>query len=129
MIRAEISSIVSSDDVNIYEFNADGLRLSMLGLENSGGLKVGDRINLAFKSSDVIIALKKLENCSLTNEIRAKISNLIKGKITTIVQLKATNFEFESIISTNSCLRLNLKQNDEIYAYIKATSLYISDEN
>lgn len=129
MIKAQVSNITGSQDVNLFEFTSGEMKFYMLGLENLDEFKIGDSVKLAFKSSDVIIATTPLKNCSLTNEIKATISNLTKGNITSVLHLQALNFEFESIITTKSCQRLNLKQNDEIYAYVKATSLYISDKN
>lgn len=129
MIKARVSNIIGSEDVNIFEFTSGDTNFCMLGLENLDEFKIGDSVMLAFKSSDVIIATTPLKNCSLTNEIKATISNLTKGKVTSVLHLKGLHSEFESIISTKSCERLNLKINDEIYAYIKATSLYISGKN
>lgn len=129
MIKAQVSNVYGNEDVNIFEFVSEGINFCMLGLENFDDLKVGDPVCLKFKSSDVIVATSPLQNCSLANEIKATITNLIRGDITTVLHLKASNFEFESIISTKSCKRLNLKENDEIYAYVKATSLYISGKN
>ncbi|QKG30078.1 TOBE domain-containing protein [Campylobacter sp. RM16187] len=129
MIKAQVSNITGNQDVNLFEFTSGEMKFYMLGLENLDEFKIGDSVKLAFKSSDVIIATTPLKNCSLTNEIKATISNLTKGNITSVLHLKSLNFEFESIITTKSCRRLNLKQNDEIYAYVKATSLYISDKN
>lgn len=129
MIKAEISAITSNDGVTLFEFCNQNLKLKMLGLENLQGLKIGDSVRLNFKSSDVVIAAAPLKNCSLSNEIKAQISGVSVGQIVSVLHLKSLdlkpNFEFESIISTASFRRLNLTVNLQIYAYIKATSLYI----
>lgn len=125
MISAQISAINSKDGVTVFKFQSGNLSLKMLGLENLQGLKTGDAVKLNFKSSDVVIAAAPLQNCSLTNEIKANITNFYKGEIVSVLHLDAGEFEFESIISTDSFERLNLAQNMQIYAYIKATSLHI----
>ena len=129
MIKAQISSIRTNECVSVFEFRCQNLKLSMLGLENLSNLKIGDNVNLSFKSSDVVIARYPLKECSLRNEIKAVITDFKKGSIVSVLHLRALDFEFESIISTDSFERLNLKRNDEIYAYIKATSLHISENN
>ena len=126
MIKAKISAIEQTGGVSVFEFSAENLSLKMLSLENLQNLKIGDEVRLNFKSSDVFVATSPLLNCSVSNEIKAQISSIQKGQITSSLHLNAGKFEFESIISTSSLKRLNLAPGDQIYAYVKATSLYIA---
>lgn len=126
MIKAKISAIDENDGVSVFEFNAENLSLKMLSLENLQNLKIGDEVRLNFKSSDVFVATSPLLNCSVSNEIKVRISDIQKGEITSSLHLNAGEFEFESIITTASLKRLNLSLGDQIYAYVKATSLYIA---
>jgi len=126
VIKAKISAIDENDGVSVFEFNAANLSLKMLSLENLQNLKIGDEVRLNFKSSDVFVATSPLLNCSVSNEIKAQISSIQKGQITSSLHLNAGEFEFESIITTASLKRLNLSLGDQIYAYVKATSLYIA---
>ena len=126
MIKAKISAIEQTGGVSVFEFSAENLSLKMLSLENLQNLKIGDEVWLGFKSSDVFVATSPLLNCSVSNEIKAQISDIEQGQITSSLHLNAGKFEFESIISTASLKRLNLTPGDQIYAYVKATSLYIA---
>ncbi len=126
MIKAKISAIEQTGGVSVFEFSAENLSLKMLSLENLQNLKIGDEVWLNFKSSDVFVATSPLLNCSVSNEIKAQILDIQKGQITSSLHLNAGKFEFESIISTSSLKRLNLAPGDQIYAYVKATSLYIA---
>ncbi|WP_346745933.1 TOBE domain-containing protein [uncultured Campylobacter sp.] len=126
MIKAKISAIEQNDGVSVFEFSAENLSLKMLSLENLQNLKIGDEVRLNFKSSDVFVATSRILNCSVSNEIKAQISDIEQGQITSSLHLNAGKFEFESIISTASLKRLNLAPGDQIYAYVKATSLYIA---
>jgi molybdenum import ATP-binding protein modC len=126
VIKAKISAIEQTGGVSVFEFSAENLSLKMLSLENLQNLKIGDEVWLGFKSSDVFVATSPLLNCSVSNEIKAEISDIQKGEITSSLHLNAGKFEFESIISTASLKRLNLALGDQIYAYVKATSLYIA---
>ena len=126
MIKAKISAIEQTGGVSVFEFSAENLSLKMLSLENLQNLKIGDEVRLSFKSSDVFVATSPLLDCSVSNEIKAQISDIQKGEITSSLHLNAGEFEFESIISTSSLKRLNLAPGDQIYAYVKATSLYIA---
>ena len=126
MIKAKISAIEQTGGVSVFEFSAENLSLKMLSLENLQNLKIGDEVWLNFKSSDIFVATSPLLNCSVSNEIKAQISDIQRGQITSSLHLNAGEFEFESIISTSSLKRLNLALGDQIYAYVKATSLYIA---
>ena len=126
MIKAKISAIEQNDGVSVFEFSAENLSLKMLSLENLQNLKIGDEVRLGFKSSDVFVATSPLLNCSVSNEIKAQISDIQRGQITSSLHRNAGKFELESIISTASLKRLNLALGDQIYAYVKATSLYIA---
>jgi len=126
VIKAKISAIEQNDGVSVFEFSAENLSLKMLSLENLQNLKIGDEVRLNFKSSDVFVATSRILNCSVSNEIKAQISDIEQGQITSSLHLNAGKFEFESIISTASLKRLNLAPGDQIYAYVKATSLYIA---
>ena len=126
MIKAKISAIEQTGGVSVFEFSAENLSLKMLSLENLQNLKIGDEVRLNFKSSDIFVATSPLLNCSVSNEIKAQISDIEQGQITSSLHLNAGKFEFESIISTASLKRLNLALGDQIYAYVKATSLYIA---
>ena len=126
MIKAKISAIEQTGGVSVFEFSAENLSLKMLSLENLQNLKIGDEVLLNFKSSDVFVATSPLLNSSVSNEIKAQISGIQRGQITSSLHLNAGKFEFESIISTASLKRLNLALGDQIYAYVKATSLYIA---
>ncbi|EMG31456.1 TOBE domain-containing protein [Campylobacter showae] len=126
MIKAKISAIEQTGGVSVFEFSVENLSLKMLSLENLQNLKIGDEVRLNFKSSDVFVATSPLLNCSVSNEIQVRISDIQKGEITSSLHLNAGEFEFESIISAASLKRLNLALGDQIYAYVKATSLYIA---
>ncbi|AQW84767.1 TOBE domain-containing protein [Campylobacter pinnipediorum] len=127
MIKAVVDNITTFDDVSLVRFSVDeDLSLSMLSLGNVS-LKPKDKVKLGFKSSNVSISTNKLENFSIKNEIYCKIIDLQIGEILSVILLRYKDIEFESIITSKSAKRLNLKLNDMVFAYIKSTSIYISE--
>lgn len=125
MIQAVVCELNLSENISIVKFKAQDNILSMLSLENFG-LKIGQKVRLGFKSSDVFLSTKRLEYCSVNNELKATITRIELGDIVACVHLKSQNIIFESIISSMSCQRLGLKTDDNVFAYIKSTSLFIS---
>ncbi|AQW86369.1 molybdenum-pterin binding domain-containing protein [Campylobacter pinnipediorum subsp. caledonicus] len=127
MIKAIVEKIITFDDVSLVKFSIDEvLVLSMLSLDNVN-LKPKDKVKLGFKSSNVSISKNKIENFSIKNEIYCKIIDIQIGKILSVILLRYKDIEFESIITSESAKSLSLKLNDMVFAYIKSTSIYISE--
>ena len=129
MIEAKVCEINEFKGISSLKFATEFGKLTMVSLEIPANLSLNSRVKVGFKSSEVILSLEKLQNCSLSNELGCVIQNIAIGEILSVVKLKALNSDdiFESIITSASAKRLNLSQNLQIYAYIKATSLYVDE--
>ena len=128
MLKAKISEISEFKGIFALKFETKFNELTMVSLEIPQRATLGSTVKLGFKSSEVIIATKNLQDCSLSNEIVCVIEKIEFGEILTSIKLKTSSDEiFESIITTNSAKRLNLKPNLSVFAYIKATSLFIDE--
>ena len=130
MIRAKIVGILTKDDVSLFELKGLNLEanLFMLVLNEASKFALDDEIDLGFKSSDVILAKDKLSNSSLENELKCVIEAINFGEILSVVSLKCGEIYFEAIISNHALKTMNLGENDEVFAYIKSTSIHISTQ-
>ncbi|WP_103618351.1 TOBE domain-containing protein [Campylobacter concisus] len=130
MIRAKIVGILTKDDVNLFELKGLNLEanLFMLVLNEASKFALDDEIDLGFKSSDVILAKDKLSNSSLENELKCVIEAINFGEILSVVSLKCGEIYFEAIISNHALKTMNVGENDEVFAYIKSTSIHISTQ-
>ncbi|MBP5778616.1 MAG: hypothetical protein J6W17_01450, partial [Campylobacter sp.] len=109
MIEAKVEEINEFKGINALKFSAKFGKLTMVSLEIPANLSINSRVKLGFKSSEVILSLEKLQNCSLSNEIGCIIQNITIGEILSVVNLKALNSDdiFDIIITTASAKRLN----------------------
>lgn len=130
MIRAKIVGILTKDDVNLFELKGLNLEanLFMLVLNEASKFALNDEIDLGFKSSDVILSKDKLNNSSLENELKCVIEAINFGEILSVVSLKCGEIYFEAIISNHALKTMNVGENDEVFAYIKSTSIHISTQ-
>ncbi|ORI08077.1 TOBE domain-containing protein [Campylobacter concisus] len=130
MIRAKIVGILTKDDVNLFELKGLNLEanLFMLVLNEASKFALNDEIDLGFKSSDVILAKDKLNNSSLENELKCVIEAINFGEILSVISLKCGEIYFEAIISNHALKTMNIGENDEVFAYIKSTSIHISTQ-
>ncbi|MHA7101126.1 TOBE domain-containing protein [Roseivirga pacifica] len=91
-------------------------------------LLVGKEVNVIFKEMEVSISTQPDLPISLQNQITGKITRLEKGKILSKVTLETEVGTVVSVISTNSAERLNLKEEQQVYAMIKTNEVMLSAE-
>ena len=128
MIKAKISQISSKDGVSFFELECLnlGINLYMLALNEASKFALNDEVSLNFKSSDVVLSRLRLEVSSLENELKCEVAGIARGEILSIVSLKCEQFCFEAIISDHALKGLNLVVGEQVFAYVKSTSIHIS---
>ena len=128
MIRAKIVQISSKDGVSFFELECLnlGTNLYMLALNEASKFALNDEVSLNFKSSDVVLSRLRLEASSLENELKCEVTDITRGEILSIVSLKCEQLCFEAIISDHALKGLNLVIGEQLFAYVKSTSIHIS---
>ena len=128
MIKAKIAQISSKDGVSFFELECLnlGINLYMLALNEASKFALNDEVSLNFKSSDVVLSRLRLEASSLENELKCEVAGINHGEILSIVSLKCEQLCFEAIISDHALKGLNLAVGEQVFAYVKSTSIHIS---
>ena len=128
MIRAKIVQISSKDGVSFFELECLnlGTNLYMLALNEASKFALNDEVSLNFKSSDVILSRLRLEASFLENELKCEVVGINQGEILSIISLKCEQLCFEAIISDHALKGLNLAVGEQVFAYVKSTSIHIS---
>ena len=128
MIRAKIVQISSKDGISFLKLECLnlGTNLYMLALNEASKFALNDEVSLNFKSSDVILSRLKFETSSLENELKCEVAGITRGEILSIVSLKCGQLCFEAIISDHALKGLNLVIGEQIFAYVKSTSIHVS---
>ena len=128
MIKAKIAQISSKDGINFFELECLnlGINLYMLALNEASKFALNDEVSLNFKSSDVILSRLKFETSSLENELKCEVAGITRGEILSIVSLRCEQLCFEAIISEHALKGLNLVIGEQVFAYVKSTSIHIS---
>lgn len=125
--EAKILDIKTCKSVSFISFASQNLRLSCINLQNPKSLKIGSKVFLGFKSADVLLC-KDLIPLLSSNKIKVRLLSKNSSQIITALGLQALecrNLYFEALIENDSAKKLAL--NDEIYAYISYTSLFIDE--
>ena len=128
MIRAKIIQISSKDGVSFFGLECLnlGTNLYMLALNEASKFALNDEVSLNFKSSDVILSKLRLEASSFENELKCEVVGITRGEILSIVGLKCGQLCFEAISSDHALKGLNLALGEQLFAYVKSTSIHIS---
>ena len=128
MIKAKIVQISSKDGVSFFDLECLnlGTNLYMLALNEASKFALNDEVSLNFKSSDVVLSRLRLEASSFENELKREVAGITRGKILSIVSLKCGQLCFEAIISDHALKGLNLVIGEQLFAYVKSTSIHIS---
>ena len=124
---ATIKKINSVDNLNIVEFDFNGLTLKMMSLDLNDDVKIGKKVELSVKPSNISIAKNLIGEISLSNQIVATIQSLENGQLLTSVILKINDTILESIITIDSSKRMNLQIGEVVTILIKASNLSIEE--
>ena len=124
---ATIKKINSIDNLNIVEFDFHGLTLKMMSLDLNDDVKIGKKVELSVKPTNISIAKNLIGEISLSNQIVATIQSLENGQLLTSVILKINDTLLESIITVDSSKRMNLQIGEVVTILIKASNLSIGE--
>lgn len=126
-LEAEVKKIDSKDSLNIVEFNFFEKTLKMMSLDLNSNIKVGTKVKLGVKPTNVAIAKNLSGEISLSNKLPATIKDIENGELLSTILLQIENCYIESIITKDSSLKLDLKKDDEVLVLIKASNLFIEE--
>lgn len=124
-ITAVITDIESVDNLNIVKFDFSGQPLKMMSLGLSEEVAVGKRVILGVKPTHIAIGKDLSGLLSYSNQIPSKIISCEHGKLLSSIKLSVQDIMLESIITLESALRMDLKEDDEVTIMIKASQLSI----
>jgi len=124
-IAAIISEIQSVDAVNIVSFDVAGQTIQMMALELDERLVVGSKVIVGAKATNIVLARESVESITILNQLEVKIVDINMGALLCSVCFDFAGARWESIITGESALRIELKTDDKIVALIKSSELSI----
>lgn len=130
-LYGKISQITSHEGISLVNIKTTNTTLGTVLLDTPQScdyLKIDKKITVAFKETEVAIALPNLGTISMANQINCKIIRVENGKVLAKISLTCKDTNITSIITTNSSKRLKLKEGLEVIALIKANEISLIDE-
>lgn len=121
-----IKEVYCSGGIILVDMETEGFPMSALlidAADNPGWLKKGNAISAVFKETEVSIARGLSGIISLRNKLPCSVINIKRGELMSVISLKFQHYIIDSAITTRSVGLLNLKENDEVLALIKANEI------
>lgn len=122
---AEVESIETIDNLNIVSFKTKTTTLKMMSLDINKDITVGKKVVLSCKPSSIAIAKDFSGEISFSNQLACKVVEIKKGELLSIVTLLFEDFRLESLITTKTLLRMDIKIDETVTIFIKSSELSV----
>lgn len=124
-IEASVKEIQNLDSLYIVTFEWNAVDIKMVSLDLDHKLKKGDNVILGVNFTSVALAKNFSGELSYTNQIKAKVSEVDRGELLSIVMLSNAENILESLLLTESVDRLDVKAGDSVTMIIKANDIFM----
>ncbi len=126
-IIVKVQEIQSIDNLNIVKFDYKDITLTMVSLDLSEKIQFDTKVSLAIKPTHIALAKDINSIFSFANQIKAIVKDVNNGKLLSSIKLEVNDDIFESIITLEASLDMNIKVNDEIIMLIQASEISIKE--
>ena len=127
IINAVITEIQSVDSLNIVSFDFAGSTLKMMSLDLNSEMKLGREVVLNVKPFRITIVKEFYGDISYSNKLNAVVKSCENGELLSSVKLLVNGVIFESIITKELALKMELKIGESVIVMIKANDLSIQE--
>ena len=129
ILTGTISQIQSHEGISLIKVRSSNVIFSSIVLdtpETADYLQVEREVRIIFKETEVIISKDLNANISIQNQLSCCIESIKKGVILSQINLMHEDQIIKSIITSNACEQLDLKENDSVMALIKTNEVSLS---
>lgn len=131
-LRGRITAVEFNDHVSLVDVDVEGDAFTATLLEtpeDAPYLKVGNRVQVLFKETEVSLAKNLSGQISLRNRIAAQVVEVRGGVILSEVVMQYRGHAISSIITTRSIVRMQIKPGDQLEAMVKANEVTLLEED
>ena len=127
-VPAEINNIETADAISLVDLVAFGDTFSCVLIETpetAPYLRIGNRVSLVFKETEIAIAKNFSGQISLRNRFAATIRAIENGVVLSKITMDFHGISIISIITARSAATLNLQPGDAVTGLVKANEIAI----
>jgi len=132
ILKGNISEIQSFEGISLVKVKSHDFIFSSIVLDTPDSadyLKESQAVKITFKETEVIISKDLNLQISVQNQTPCIVKSVKKGIILSQINLLADQQNIQSIITSNACEQLNLKENDNVIALIKTNEVSLSADD
>jgi len=132
VLKGIISEIQSYEGISLVKVKSNKNSFSSIVLDTpdtADYLRENRSVKIIFKETEVIIAKDLNPSISIQNQILCRIESIKKGVILSQIALSIGEESIQSIITTNACEQLDLKENENVMALIKTNEVSLSADD
>ena len=122
-LKAEVENIQSKESLHIVSFLSHGILLKMMSLDIPQILKEKTAVLLSVKATNIALAKNISGMLSYSNQLEVTILHIDEGELLCSIKLDFFGQELESIITTDSKIRMQLEVKQKVIALIKSSDL------
>lgn len=126
VLKGIITEIQSHEGISLVKLKSNENIFTSIILDVPDYLKENNTVKIIFKETEVIISKDLNPSISVQNQLYGRIESIKKGVILSQITLSIGEDKIQSIITTNACEQLDLKENQNILALIKTNEVSLS---
>ncbi len=123
LLSSTLIDIVSSPPLYLLKFSFEETSLVVISLDAPKDLQLGDTVQLSIKPHYIALSKSFSGELSYTNQIRATVLSIQKGKLLSSIKLQVGESILESIITQGATERMQLKRGDWVTMLIKESEI------
>ncbi len=123
IIQIENSGNISMIGCNIQDQLLKAVIINDTTSENP--LNIQSEIELLINESEIAIAKNISGSHSITNQLHCTVKDITKGDVFSRICLDLDGQYLNSLITTESCEKMNLNQGNEVVALVKANEIFL----
>jgi len=132
VLKGVISEIQSHEGISLVKLKSNNNTFTSIVLDIPGTadyLKEDNTVKIIFKETEVILSKDLNPSISVQNQILGRIESIKKGVILSQITISIGEDTIQSIITSNACEELDLKENQDILALIKTNEVSLSADD
>lgn len=130
-LPGKIKEVTSEGNISLVKINVAHIEFKSIVVETpqtTTYLKMGHRVKILFKETEVIIGHSTTHPISLQNRMLCKILAINKGKLLSELQLSVGIHEVTAIINSHAVDQLHLQPGHEVSAFVKTNEVMLSPD-
>ncbi len=132
ILKGKISTIENKGNISLVNcmINNQLLQAVVIGNKSTMNYLLDDnKIELLINASEIALAKNINGVFSISNQLLCKVNSIKQGDFFTRVQLNLEGQIFYSLVTTESCLKMDLKIGDQVTALIKANEIFLKQKD